>query len=125
MLKKQSIILFILMLLVTIGCTSNTTKTETAPTTFSDVKLHENILKVKKEVTALIAHAEILKKKAASVGGEWRDTGKFIKQAKKYQKEGQCEKAIKSAKKAISEAEMGYQQAVSQKELKMPGYFKF
>ncbi|MFK5894740.1 MAG: SoxXA-binding protein [Pseudomonadota bacterium] len=125
MLKKQSILVFILILMVTMGCTTNETKEETVNIDATTKQLQENILKVKKEVTALIAHAEVLRKKAASVGGEWRDTGKFIKQAKKFQKEGKCEKAIKSAKKAINEAEMGYKQMMAQKELKMPGYFKF
>jgi hypothetical protein len=61
---------------------------------------------------------------AASVDGEWRDTGKFIKNAKKAAEEGDYAKAIKLANKAESEGNLGYQQAVSQSELKIPAYFK-
>ncbi len=71
-----------------------------------------------------ITRAEAAQKKADSVNGEWRDTGKFIKNAKKAAEAGDYAKAIRLAKKAESEGNLGYQQAVSQSELKIPAYFK-
>jgi len=71
-----------------------------------------------------IAAAEKAKKKAASVSGEWRDTGKFIKQAKAAMKKGDFKKAVKLANKAEHEGHSGYQQAVSQKQLRMPAYLQ-
>ncbi len=123
MLKNQLRLFLIFMLLINYGCNSNSHKEEAVSTTQSE--LQKNIEKVKKEVNALITKAEVTRKKAASVGGEWRDTAKLIKKAKKYQKEGRCEKAIKVIKQAIMEGEMGYQQAMQQKESYLPGYFKF
>ncbi|MFK5893011.1 MAG: hypothetical protein QM504_07295 [Pseudomonadota bacterium] len=122
MLKNQARLILVFMFLVTFGCSSNTSKEELI---IISSQLQVNINKVKKEVNALIIKAEVARKKAASVGGEWRDTAKFIKQAKQFQKNGQCEKAIKVIKKAVREAEMGYQQMVKQKQSYMPGYFKF
>ena len=67
------------------------------------------------EVTAAIQEAEEAIKKAASVGGEWRDaSGKFLKEAKAAAAKGDNETALKFAKKAKFEGEMGYQQAKSQ-----------
>ena len=123
MLKNQLRLFLFFMLLINYGCNSNSYKEETV--SINQSELQKNIQKVKEEVNALIAKAEVARKKAASVGGEWRDTAKLIKQAKKYQKEGRCEKAIKVIKQAIMEAEMGYQQATQQKDSYLPGYFKF
>lgn len=56
--------------------------------------------------------------KAASVGGEWRDIrGKkgFITMAEKAAAEGNYVKAMKLLNKAKHQAEMGYQQAMEQK----------
>ncbi|MCW8881292.1 MAG: SoxXA-binding protein [Sedimenticola sp.] len=72
-----------------------------------------------------ITKAEAARKKAASVDGEWRDTGKFIKKAEEAAKAGDYEKALKLAKKAEDEGELGYEQQVSQRELKMPSYLKY
>lgn len=119
-------ILSIFILLFAVGCNSNAPKEEvTSMSKERQQEISDNIAKVKKEVDGLIKLAESNRKKAASVGGEWRDIGKFIKQGKKYQANGQCEKAIKILQKAVLEGEMGYKQAVSQKELKMPKYFSF
>lgn len=71
-----------------------------------------------------IARAEAAQKKADSVNGEWRDTGKFIKNAKKAAEAGDYAKAVRLANKAESEGNLGYQQAVSQSELKIPSYLK-
>ncbi|WP_428609909.1 hypothetical protein [Sedimenticola sp.] len=72
-----------------------------------------------------IAKAEAARKKAASVDGEWRDTGKFIKQAQEAAKAGDFAKAVKLAKKAESEGRLGYEQQMSQRELKIPSYLKY
>ncbi|AKH21644.1 hypothetical protein [Sedimenticola thiotaurini] len=72
-----------------------------------------------------IAKAEAARKKAASVNGEWRDTGKFIKQAKAAAEAGDYSKAIKLANKAEVEGQLGYEQQVSQSELKIPSYLKY
>jgi len=65
---------------------------------------------------AAISAAEAAVKKAAKVGGEWRDTKKkFIKKAKAAASKGDHEAAIKLANKAKAEGEMGYQQAMDEK----------
>ena len=76
------------------------------------------------EAEKVIAEAEAARKKAASVGGEWRDTGKMIKQAQAAVKAGEHDKAIKLAKTAKQQGMLGYEQAVSQKALRMPAYLK-
>lgn len=64
-----------------------------------------------------IAAAAAACKKAASVGGEWRDVGKFIKQAKAAAKAGDDAKAIKLADKARVQCELGYEQAIHEQAL--------
>lgn len=63
----------------------------------------------------LIKQAKAAVKKAASAGGEWRDSGKFIKKAEAAFKAGKKDEAMKLAKKAKREGEMGYAQAAAQK----------
>ena len=72
-----------------------------------------------------IAAAESARKKAASIDGEWRDTGKMIKKAQAALKAGDTAKAIKLAKKAENQGKLGYDQAQSQQTLKMPSYLKY
>ncbi|MDQ7015980.1 MAG: SoxXA-binding protein [Gammaproteobacteria bacterium] len=71
-----------------------------------------------------VAEATAAKKKAASVGGEWRDIGKFLKKAKKAAKKGKMKKAMKLAKKAKWQAEAGYKQVMAQKTVELPSYLK-
>ncbi len=52
--------------------------------------------------------------KAASVSGEWRDTGKFLKEARKLAEAGDFEAAVKLAKKAEQQGHRGYEQMTSQ-----------
>ena len=52
--------------------------------------------------------------KAASVSGEWRDTGKFLKEAKKFAEAGDFEAAVKLARKAEQQGHRGYEQMASQ-----------
>ncbi len=52
--------------------------------------------------------------KAKSVSGEWRDTAKMIRDAKKLADSGKEQEAIDLANKARMQGEAGYEQAVSQ-----------
>ena len=66
-----------------------------------------------------IAAAEAAVKKAAKAGGEWRDSKKkFIKKAKAAASKKDYKKAIKLANKAKAEGEMGYKQAMAEKDAK-------
>lgn len=77
-----------------------------------------------KSAQEAISAAQQAQKKAASVKGEWRDTGKIIKKAQQSMKKGDFDKAVKLANKAERQGNYGYEQAVSQKTLKMPSYLK-
>lgn len=77
------------------------------------------------KVEKLITAADEARKHAASVGGEWRDTGKMIKKAKGLLKKGDFVAAAKLANKAAKQGHLGYEQAVSQKDLKMPSYLHY
>jgi hypothetical protein len=69
------------------------------------------------DVEQLIKDAEGSIEKAASVGGEWRDSQKkYLKKAKAALSKGDIETAKKLAKHAKFEGEMGYQQAQAQKD---------
>ncbi|MCU7877479.1 MAG: SoxXA-binding protein, partial [Candidatus Thiodiazotropha sp. (ex Lucinoma borealis)] len=76
-------------------------------------------------VQKLIEAADAARKQAASVGGEWRDTGKMIKKAKTLMKKGDLVKAAKLANKAAKQGHLGYEQAMSQATLKMPSYLHY
>lgn len=67
------------------------------------------------EVAATIKAAKAAIKKADSIGGSWRDTKKkHLKKAETAQAKGEYEDALKFAKKAKFEGEMGYKQAQEQ-----------
>jgi len=68
------------------------------------------------DYATLVQQANESIKKARSVGGEWRDSTKFLKKAAKAEKAGKIEKALKLVKKAKFEGEMGYKQAIEQKD---------
>jgi hypothetical protein len=76
------------------------------------------------EFKAAVEKAEAARKKAASVGGEWRDTGKTIKKAKASAEEGDYNKALKLAHDAYRQGELGYKQAMSQKDAGFPSYMR-
>lgn len=58
-------------------------------------------------------------KKAKAAGGEWRDSkSKFIKKAKAAAAKGDFKQALKLAKKAKFQGEMGLQQAMEEKDAK-------
>ncbi|CAA6808324.1 MAG: Unknown protein [uncultured Thiotrichaceae bacterium] len=64
------------------------------------------------DLATVLAEAKAENKKAAEVGFEWRDTGKFIKKA---EEEKDAEKAMKLAKKALNQAKMAQVQAEAAK----------
>jgi rhodanese-related sulfurtransferase len=74
------------------------------------------------DADAAIAAADAARKKAASVGGEWRDTGKMLKEATGLLDTKQYSKAIELADKAKRQGELGYEQAMSQKDAGFPDY---
>ena len=69
---------------------------------------------INKAVMPHIKAAKAAQKKANSVGGEWRDTGKMIKKAEKLLKEGKAKEAAKLAQEAEAQGMLGYMQATSQ-----------
>jgi hypothetical protein len=69
-----------------------------------------------------IAAAEAARKKASSVRGEWRDTGKLIKEAQDLAKSGDFAAAIALADKARRQGEMGYEQAIREQGATFPTY---
>jgi hypothetical protein len=77
------------------------------------------------KVQKLIDAAEAARKEAASVGGEWRDTGKMIKKAKGLLDKGDYVAAAKLANEAAKQGHLGYEQAMSQKDIKMPSYLHY
>ena len=53
--------------------------------------------------------------RAAQVGGEWRDVGKILADAKKAADAGDMDKAVGLATMARDHSELGYHQAISQR----------
>lgn len=92
---------------MTVGCAS--TQNEPA----SEPAAHKS---GPSEAESAIAAAKAAVKKAASVGGEWRDSGKIIKQAEEALKKGDEAGAIKLANKARRQGELGYAQALAEQE---------
>ena len=88
---------------VTIGCAAQPNGHESKAGQSKQYKIAERA----------IAVAEEAQKRAQSVGGQWRDTSKIIKQAKKALKSGDVNKAIKAANSATLQGQMGYEQAMA------------
>jgi ABC-type branched-subunit amino acid transport system substrate-binding protein len=76
------------------------------------------------DASSAIAKAEAARQQAVAVGGEWRDTGKMIKQAKAAAKKGDFAAAQRLANRALHEGELGYQQALQQKNADFPAYLQ-
>lgn len=77
------------------------------------------------KVQKLIDAADAARKEASSVGGEWRDTATMIEKAKALLAKGDFVAAAKLANEAAKQGHLGYEQAVSQQELKMPSYLNY
>lgn len=76
-------------------------------------------------VTAAIADAKAAQKAANAARGEWRDVGKFIKNAEKSVKAGDLANALKLAKKAKFQSEAGVIQSAHETKVatEFPDYF--
>lgn len=96
-----------LVLSVAVGCASTQQEEPAKPAAKPAVE---------KDTTCLseLAAANAAKKKAASVGGEWRDIGKILKKAKKALEAGDGAKCVKLANKARRQGEIGYAQALAE-----------
>jgi acyl-CoA reductase-like NAD-dependent aldehyde dehydrogenase len=109
---KQKRILFSLGLLAGFLCCGMTT-----------LSLANEISAAK--VQQLIDAAEAARKEAAAVDGEWRDTAKMIEKAQELLEKGDHEAAAQLANQAAEQGHLGYEQAISQKDLKMPSYLHY
>ncbi len=76
----------------------------------AEVKAEPKAAPTPEIVQAAIEAADAARTKAASVGHEWRDTAKFITQARTLMSEGKLEEAQQLAEKAKREGELGYKQ---------------
>jgi len=76
------------------------------------------------EYEEAITAAKAAQKKAASVGGEWRDVGKMIKEAGKAADAGDYAKATELATLARKHSELGYEQMMAQQKIENPDYMK-
>ncbi len=74
------------------------------------------------EALASIRAAEEARKKAAAVGGEWRDTAEMITNAEGLANSGNDAEAIDLANKAKRQGELGYTQAMREKNAGIPSY---
>lgn len=97
---KKSLLIASLALLAS-GCASN--QAAQAPAT-------------PQSAASAIAAAEAASSKAASVGYQWRDTGKLIASAKKAEAAKQTAKAIELAQLALHQSENALKQQAQQKD---------
>lgn len=70
------------------------------------------------------AAAKASMKKAASVGGAWRDSGKILKKAAAAAKKKDYAKAIKLAGQVQRQGELGYKQSMAEKGAQPPSYLR-
>lgn len=89
----------------------------------AEVNIKASTPKVMNVERAIIL-ADMARKKAASVEGEWRDTRRMINQARIAIWKGELKTAMELAGKAQEQAELGYAQAVRQMELTIPSYLQ-
>ena len=64
---------------------------------------------------ALYQRAKEAREPAARVGGEWRDVGKLLADAKQAADAGDMNKARQPAEPAKTHSKLGYRQAISQR----------
>lgn len=119
-------LIIILAVWVCLVPTQASAKTEVKANAKTEVKANTtaNNANIKAEAEKAIADAEKSLKKASSVDGQWRDSGKILKAASKALKAGDYVAAIKKANTANRQGKLGYQQAVEQLVVKMPPYWK-
>jgi len=109
----KSTLIMVVVLGVTAGCAAQAGKHEAKDVQKS--KMH-------KVAERAITVAEASRKKARGVGGEWRDTSKIIKKARKALKSGDTKKALKLANQARHQGQMGYEQSMGYSDLKNDHY---
>lgn len=85
---------------------------------FSGAAIAASKADYEKAVTA----AKAAQKAASEVKGEWRDTGKLLKQAAEAAEKGDYAKATKLAETAEAQGKHGEQQAKAQASVGNPGY---
>jgi nucleoid-associated protein YgaU len=93
-----------LALSVAVGCASTQQEEPAKPAAKKDTACQSEL-----------AAANAARKKAASVGGEWRDIGKILKKAKAALKKGDAATCVKLANKARRQGELGYAQALAER----------
>ncbi len=86
--------------------------------TLSACSSSPEVSRTKDDATASITAAQDANKRAKKVNYEWRDTGKIIKKAKKAQKDGNFDMAVKLADKAKRQAQKAYKQYLEQRNAK-------
>lgn len=74
------------------------------------------------QALASIEAAEAARRRADSVGGEWRDTAAMIEQARTLAEAGRYEAAIELANDAKRQGELGYDQALGEQNADFPAY---
>lgn len=82
----------------------------------------EGQVAAKCDIAAAMVEAQAAQKMAQSIGGEWRDIDRLMKQAGDAAAEGDCTKAAARFAMAKFQGEMGYQQALSQSYMGNPDY---
>jgi hypothetical protein len=86
--------------------TTTTTTTAATATAAASTELDQTIAYAEKEIAA------------AKKVGIWRDTEKFLEDAKQAKAEGKNDEAMKLAKKALKQAQLAQQQSASQVDAK-------
>jgi hypothetical protein len=109
---KKSFLLGACFALALGGCAEMQTQTAPAKApAASSAALDETIANAEKEIAA-----------AAKMHNLWRDTEKFLKEAKELKAEGKTDEAMKKAKKALKEAQLAQKQAMAEASHGKPVY---
>ncbi|ADC63091.1 hypothetical protein [Allochromatium vinosum] len=74
------------------------------------------------QALAGIEAAEAARRRADSVGGEWRDTAAMIARARELAEAGRYPDAIELADQAKRQGELGYDQALGEQNADFPAY---
>lgn len=101
--KKLAVIFAALSMVSMVGCASISSLSFGSKT------------EVAVDYPTLVEQANASIKKAKSVDSEWRDSKKLLKKAEKAAKAGKMEKAMKLAREAKAQGDLGYEQGVAQK----------
>jgi hypothetical protein len=112
--SRCGIATFVLIVMFISACTATgEPKPETSARTVA-TEAKTAPVATKESYEMAMAAARDAQMRADSVGGEWRDVQKFLKQAELTAENGDYAKAIKLADKAKFQSEMGYKQAIDQ-----------